>query len=114
MVQHVDIVRFCDIGQTVRNQDDRLAPGQPVDARHNVILALDINIRRGFVKDIDGAIMQQGAGQCQTLPLPAGQVAAALGQRGVQAVLPAQEVRKIHLLQCAPQRAIIGVRRGHA
>ena len=50
--------------------------------------------------------MQQGAGQGQTLPLAAGQVAAAFGQLGVQAVLAAQEIRQV-----APASARPTVRR---
>ena len=86
MIQHVNIVRLRDVGQAMGNQNDRLAPGQTMDARHDIVLALYVDIRRCFVKDIDGAVMQQGAGQRQTLPLAAGRVAAAFGQLGVQAI----------------------------
>ena len=113
VIQYVNIVRLCHVGKAVGNQDDRLAPGQPVDARHDVVLALHVDVGRCLVKNVDGTVMQQCAGQCQPLPLAAGQVAAALGQRGVQSVHRAQEVRQIHLLQRAPQRTVVCVGRGH-
>ena len=113
VIQHVNIVRLCHVGKAVGNQDDRLAPGQPVDARHDVVLALYVDVGRCLVKNVDGTVMQQCAGQCQPLPLAAGQVAAALGQRGVQSVHRAQEVRQVHLLQRAPQRTVVCVGRGH-
>lgn len=113
MIQHVNIVRFRDVGQAMGNQNDRLAPGQTMDARHDIVLALYVDIGRGFVKYIDGAVMQQGAGQRQTLPLAAGQVAAALGQLGVQAILAAQEICEVDLFQRAPQCAVVSVGCGH-
>lgn len=101
------MVRLCHVGKAVGNQDDRLAPGQPVDARHDVVLALYVDVGRCLVKNVDGTVMQQCAGQCPAAAAGRGQVAAALGQRGVQSVHRAQEVRQVHLLQRAPQRTVV-------
>ena len=98
MVQHVDVVRRRNVGQAVGDQDDSLFACQCLDLGHDVVLALHVDIGRSFIKDIDRAVMQQGAGQDQALPLAAGKIAAALVQLGVQSVFAAQEVRQPHLL----------------
>ena len=72
-------------------------------ACHDVVLALGIHVGSGFVKQVDGRIMQQGAGHGKALALAAGKIAAALMQGGLQAVLAAAEVGQIHLFQCGPK-----------
>ena len=98
----------------VRDQDDGLFARQRLDLRHDIIFAFYIDIGRGFIKDIDRAVMQQGAGQRQTLPLTARKIAAALVKLGVQPVFAAQKVRQPYLLQHGPQGGIVRRGRGHA
>ena len=58
--------------------------------------------------------MQQGAGHGKALPLAAGQVAAALMQGRLQAVLAAAEVGQVHLFQCGPKLGLGGIGLCHA
>ena len=68
-VQHINLVRLHHIDQTMGNQDHRLGFCQPADFRHNVVFALHIDVGGGFVKEIDGAVVEQRPGQGQPLAL---------------------------------------------
>ena len=85
-----------------------------MDGLHDIVLALGIHIGSGFVKQVDGRIMQQGAGHGKALALAAGKIAAALMQSGLQAVLAAAEIGQIHLFQCRPELCLVRVRLCHA
>ena len=67
----IDAVAVHHVCQTVGDQDDRLFSGQTVDGLHDIVLALGIHIGSGLVEEVDGRIVQQGAGHGKALALPA-------------------------------------------
>ena len=73
-----------------------------MDLGHDVVFALDINVRCGLIKEVHRCVMQQRAGQCQPLALAAGEVAPLLGQRCIQP------------LQHGPERVVRCIRPCHA
>ena len=106
----IDAVAVHHVCQTVGDQDDRLFPGKTVDGPHDVVLALGIHVGGSLVEEVDGRIMQQGAGHGKALALTAGKIAAAFMQGGLQAILAAAEIGQIHLFQCVPQLCFGGIR----
>ena len=79
-VKHVNFIRRRDVRQAVRDEQHRLAPGEGVDLGHDVVLTLHVDVRRGLVKDVYRAVVQQRASKGETLALAAGEVLAALGK----------------------------------
>ena len=51
------------------------------------LFTFDVDIGSRFVKNIDGAVKEEGACQCKPLPLSAGKIHTAFLQFGVQAFL---------------------------
>lgn len=47
-------------------------------------VGFEIQSRKGIVENVDGCLFHQGAGDGKALPLPAGNVGAALGNLGIQ------------------------------
>ena len=88
------------------DQNHRLFSRQTPDGRHDVVFALGVHIGGSFIEEVDGGIVQQSARHGKALPLPAGKVAAALVHGGLQAILTAAEVRKVHLFQRRPELAL--------
>ena len=114
LIQHIDAVAVHHIGQTVGDEDDRFLSGKAADGLHDVVFALGVYVGSGFVKEIDGCVVQQSARHGKALALAAGQVAAAFMQGSLQAVLAAAEAGQIHLFQRCPQFAFGRVRLCHA
>ena len=50
-MHHINIVRSRHVSKAVGNEDYRFPLRQRMDFPHNVVLALHINIRGGFVKN---------------------------------------------------------------
>lgn len=113
-VKNVNIVRHRNIREPVRNQDHSLAPGKRMDLRHDVVFALDINVRCGLVEQVHRRVMQQRAGQCQPLALAAGEVAPLLGQRCIQPLLLLEKRCELHLPQHGPECVVRCIRPCHA
>ena len=114
-VHHEHLVGVHHVGQAVRDEHHR-APGLPrqrSDDVHDDVFAFHVHVGRGLVKEVGRSVMEQGAGHCQTLPLPAGEIGRPLGKHCVQAGLPAQEPRQAHALKSVPESGVIGARGGH-
>ena len=79
-LQHVNFIRRCDVRQTVRDQQHRLPARQCVNLRHDVVLALNVDVRRSLVEDVHRTVVQQRAGERKALALTARKVLAALGK----------------------------------
>ena len=71
---HQDLVGVPDGGQAVGNGDDGLAPGQLRQGVLDQMLVLGIDAGGGLVQDDDGGVLQDGPGDGDPLPLPAGEV----------------------------------------
>ena len=113
-VQNVDIVRSGNICQTVGDENNGFCFGKGVNLGHDLVFTLHIDIGGGFIKDIYGAVVQQGPGQGKPLALAAGEIAALFLENRVQPLLAAQEGGQIDLLQNLPEGSIICIWPGHA
>ena len=102
LCQDIDALGRGHIGKPVGDEQDSFGAGELMDLLHDVVFALHVNVGCGLVKEIDRAVVEQGTGQCQTLALTAGQVAALLGQLGVQTGLAAQKVCQTGALHHRP------------
>ena len=85
--QHQNAVRIFDRRQAVGNRQGRAALCQLVKALAHQNLALVVQGTCGLVQQQDARVLQEDAGNRQTLLLPAGQLDAALTDVGVVAVL---------------------------
>ena len=80
---------------------------------HDLVFTLHIDVGGGFIKDIYGAVVQQGPGQGKPLALAAGEIAALFLENRVQPLLAAQEGSQIDLLQNLPESSIVCIGPGH-
>ena len=97
----------------MRDHDDRLCASQPVDRLDDGVLAFSVDVGRGLVEYVHGRVVEQRAGQCQALPLPARKVAALLGHRRVQAARRAHEPVNATARKRRPQLVVGSLRIGH-
>ena len=128
--EHQGLVRMRHGSQTVSDDYHRMVPCQPIDHAADRALALHIDVRGSLVKDVDGRIMQQGAGHANALALAAGKVGAAFRQLHIEPAVcahkpsdaaPLENVHKVPVRrirarqqQIGPQRSCEQMaRRGH-
>ena len=76
LFKHVNFIRVLKSRQPMRNHDDRMGAGQLARGRNNGRLAFGIDIARGFIKDVDGGIVQQSTRKRQPLTLAARKIRA--------------------------------------
>ena len=113
VVEHVDALGVHDVCQAVTDEKHGVRARQPAHGGHDGLLALHVNVACGLVEDVDGRVMQDGAGKGEALALAAGEVGGALGEARLQPVLPAQEPGEVGHLERAPELVIRGVGRSH-
>ena len=85
-----DAVVILDGGQAVGDGQGGAAVGQLLKAAAHQDLALVVEGAGGLVKDEDGRVLEEDAGNGDALLLAAGELAAALAHVGVEAVLQGQ------------------------
>ncbi len=86
LVQDDDLVGVADRGQAVRDGDRGAARADGVDGLLHGLLGLGVQGAGRLVKDEDGRVAQDRAGDGQALLLPAGEPVAALPHHRVVAV----------------------------
>ena len=85
-VEQDDAIGDLDRGQVVRDQERGPALGEFFDRLADQKFVLDIDGAGGLVEDQDGGIAKHGAGECDALPLSAGEAVSALADHGVVAL----------------------------
>jgi hypothetical protein len=81
-IEHQDLVRGKDAGQSVRDHDGRGALGDGGEIGLDRLLGGAVERRGRFVEDEDARALQDRAGDRQTLLLAAGQLEATLADQG--------------------------------
>ena len=93
LFQHHDLIRVLDGAQAVGDDQQGLPFGEGHDRALDFVLIFRIGKRGGFVQNHNGGVLQNGAGDGDTLALPAGELSARLSRRGVPA--PVQSGQKL-------------------
>ena len=86
LIQHQDLVRVQHGGDALRHNNDRGVVGFSLQRTAQRHVGLVVQRREAVVKQIDLRVLGNGAGNRKALLLPAGDVAAALGNRAVEAL----------------------------
>ena len=86
LFQHHDLVGAADGGEPVRDHDHGAVLHQVGQRLLHQQLGFGIQVRGGFVQDQDGGVLQQRAGDGDTLPLAAAQARAAVADHGFVAL----------------------------
>ena len=86
LVEHGDPVGEADGGQAVRDEDDGPALGEIGESLLHDVLALGVEIGGGLVQDEDRGILQERSREGDPLPLPPGELHAALPGQALVAV----------------------------
>src|SRR4029077_15287798 len=86
VLQHENHVRATNGGQAVGNDKRGAANHEIAERALHVHLRLGIQLRGGFIKNEDGRIFQNGAGDGDALALAAAEASAALADHGVVAL----------------------------
>ena len=84
-IQHDDLIGLCHRRETMGNDDRGAVLHQAVERLLNDGLTLRVHVRGGLIEDQDRRIFQDGAGYCETLPLPSRQLLTPLADDGVVA-----------------------------
>ena len=87
VLEHIDPASGRDVCQAMTDQDHGLVASDSAHGRHDRLLALDVDVARSLVQDINGRVVQEGSSQGQTLPLATGEVLSPLLDPGVQTIL---------------------------
>ena len=103
LLNHVNFIGMLKGRQTMRNHDDRMAASQLACGRNNGSLAFGIDIARGFIEDINGGIVQQGARKRQPLALAARKVRALGGDIHIEPARLTNETSETTFLKSLPQ-----------
>ena len=86
-VHHNYFVRALDGTEAVGNRYGGTGTHEPVEGILHAALGFGVKRGRGFVQDQDGRVLEDGAGDADTLPLAAAELDAAVTYVGVVAVL---------------------------
>src|SRR5262249_42733056 len=86
LVHDNNTVGANDAGETVRNDERRTTDHQTLQGFLNEGFILRIDARQGFVEQEDGGVLEQSAGNRQTLALSTGETQTALADHGGIAV----------------------------
>ena len=85
LIQHQDLVRVQHGGDALRHNNDRGVVGFSLQRTAQRHVGLVVQRREAVIKQIDLRVLGNGAGNRKALLLPTGDVAAALGNRAVEA-----------------------------
>ena len=90
LIQDGDEVGCQRQARSMRDGEDRPRTGQPIEQRHDRLLAGRVEVRRGFVEEQDAGVAEQRTGDREALPLATAEPGPALADTRVES---ARQVR---------------------
>ena len=110
---HINTVRFDNIRQSVRDQNDRLCLRKLPNHIHDHLFALDVDIARRLIEDIHRRIMKKRPCKPKSLFLSAGQISRLLLKLCLKSILRIKKRYQVHASKHGPHLCLGRIRLRH-